>query len=120
MTHTYPKLGKAPPSLDSKNHRNQRNHSRFPVELWDTQMTRYQLAVISMVFIILPAILVKTRSKDIYIYQGSIYWGAGKLPPKSFPEKKFKLLFQILILFDDDIKESVNATNVQKCNFGQS
>ena len=29
------------PSLDSKNHRNQRNHSKFPVELWDTQMTRY-------------------------------------------------------------------------------
>ena len=28
-------------SLDSKNHRNQRNHIRFPVELWDTQMTRY-------------------------------------------------------------------------------
>ena len=120
-----------------------------------------------MVFIILHAILVKTRSKDIYIYiysekilksekeKHSMWWWwqkkintcllyiyiyiyiymyiyiyisgfyllggeRGELPPKSFPEKKFKLLFQILILFDDDIKESVNATNVQKCNFGQS
>ena len=26
----------------------------------------------------------------------------------------------MLILFDDDIKESVKATNVQKCNFSQS
>ena len=41
MTHTYPKSGKAPPLLDSKNHRNQRNLSRFPVKLWNTQMTRY-------------------------------------------------------------------------------
>ena len=42
-------------------------------------------------------------------------------PPqkKVFPEKNEKL-FQILILFDDDIKESVKATNVQKCNFSQS
>ena len=41
-------------------------------------------------------------------------------PPqqKVFPEKK--TLFQMLILFDDDIKESVKATNVQKCNFSQS
>ena len=29
-------------------------------------------------------------------------------------------LLQMLILFDDDIKESVKATNVQKCNFSQS
>ena len=36
-----------------------------------------------------------------------------------FPEKNWKL-FQILILFDDDIKESVKATNVQKCHFSQS
>ena len=80
MTHTYPKLGKAPPLQDSKNHKNQRNHSRFPVELWNTQMTRYQLlarqfnkegpepAMISMVFIILLAILVKARPKDTYMY----------------------------------------------------
>ena len=26
----------------------------------------------------------------------------------------------MLILFDNDIKESVKATNVQKCNFSQS
>ena len=29
------------------------------------------------------------------------------------------MLFQKLILFDDDIKESVKAANVQKCNFSQ-
>ena len=38
--------------------------------------------------------------------------------PKFFL-KKIKL-FQILVLFDDDIKEPVKATNVQKCNFTQS
>ena len=38
---------------------------------------------------------------------------------KGFPEKNEKL-FQIVILFDDDIKESVKATKVQKCNFSQS
>ena len=52
-------------------------------------------------------------------YQGSIYWG-GKLPPKSFPEKKHLKLFQIKIFFDDDFKESVKVTNVQKCDFSQS
>ena len=55
--------------------------------------------------------------------------GGGKLrpqtshlpPPKKkvFPEKLLKV-FQIMILFDDDIKESVKATNVQKCDFSQS
>ena len=45
--------------------------------------------------------------------------GGGKLPPqKTFPGKKFKL-FQIKISFDDDFKESVKVTNVQKCNFSQ-
>ena len=54
--------------------------------------------------------------------------GRGKLPPKTFqlpppkkkvfPEKKIWKLFQILILFDD-VKESVKATNVQKCDFSQ-
>ena len=56
-------------------------------------------------------------------YQGSIYWGGGGRgelpPPKSFPEKNLKL-FQIKIFFDDDFKESVKVTNVQKCNFSQS
>ena len=42
--------------------------------------------------------------------------GGGGAPQKVFPEKELKL-FQILILFDDDIKESVKVTNVQKCNF---
>ena len=74
--------------------------------------------MISMVFIILPAILVKTRSKYIYIRVLST-GGRGELPPKVFLKKKLKL-FQRHILFDDDIKESVKATNVQKCNFGQS
>ena len=50
--------------------------------------------------------------------QGPIYWG-GKLPPKSFTEKKLQL-FQIKIFFDDDFKESVKVTNVQKCDFSQS
>ena len=51
--------------------------------------------------------------------------GEGSFLPKHFiscPKfflKKIKL-FQILILFDDDIKESVKVTNVQKCNFTQS
>ena len=45
--------------------------------------------------------------------------GGGKLPPKSLPEKKLKL-FQIKIFFDDDFKESVKVTNVQKCDFSQS
>ena len=42
-------------------------------------------------------------------------------PPKKkvFLEKNQKL-FQILILFDDDIKASVKVTDVQKCNFSQS
>ena len=42
--------------------------------------------------------------------------GGGKLPP--FLEKNLKL-FQIKISFDDDFKESVKVTNVQKCNFSQ-
>ena len=40
-------------------------------------------------------------------------------PQKVFPKKNQKL-FQILILFDDDIKESVKVADVQKCNFSQS
>ena len=45
----------------------------------------------------------------------------SQLPPqqKVFPEKNQKL-FQILILFDDDIKASVKVTNVQKSDFSQS
>ena len=47
---------------------------------------------------------------------------ASLLPPppqkKSFPEKNLKL-FQIKILFDDDFKESVKVTNLQKCDFSQ-
>ena len=54
--------------------------------------------------------------------------GGGKLPPNvsaSFPPKKVSLeknlkLFQINISFDDDFKESVKVTNVQKCDFSQS
>ena len=54
--------------------------------------------------------------------------GRGKLPSnvsapppskKSFREKNLQL-FQIKIFFDDDFKESVKITNVQKCNFSQS
>ena len=39
-------------------------------------------------------------------------------PPQRSSRKKWKL-FHILILFDDDIKESVKAINVQECNFSQ-
>ena len=38
---------------------------------------------------------------------------------KRFSWKKNYKLFQILILFDDNIKESVKVTNVQKCDFSQ-
>ena len=58
--------------------------------------------------------------------QGSIYWEGGasiqmsQLPPKNrFPEKNIKL-FQIKISVDDDFKESVKVTDVQKCDFWQS
>ena len=51
----------------------------------------------------------------------------GKLPsnvsasptPKVLLKKKLQL-FQIKIFFDDDFKESVKVTNVQKCDFSQS
>ena len=39
--------------------------------------------------------------------------------PKSFPEKKFEAVSN-KDLFDDDFKESVKVTNVQKCDFSQS
>ena len=55
--------------------------------------------------------------------QGSIYWGeaaGGKLPPPKVLLKKNLQLFQIKIFFDDDFKESVKVTNVQKCDFSQS
>ena len=45
--------------------------------------------------------------------------GGGKLPQKSFTEKILKL-FQLKIFFDDDFKESVKVTSVQKCDFSQS
>ena len=45
--------------------------------------------------------------------------GGGELPLKSFTEKKLQLI-QIKIFFDDDFKESVKVTNVQKCDFSQS
>ena len=51
--------------------------------------------------------------------------GGGSLPPnvsaspKSFPEKKFKAISN-KDFFDDDFKESVKVTNVQKCDFSQS
>ena len=40
-------------------------------------------------------------------------------PKKSFTEKKLQL-FQIKIFFDDDFKELVKVTNIQKCDFSQS
>ena len=50
--------------------------------------------------------------------QGSIHWGGGEgeLPPKSFSGKKFEAISN-KDLFDDDFKESVKVTGVQKCDF---
>ena len=52
-------------------------------------------------------------------------WGEGRgeaspssSPPKVLLKKNLQL-FQIKIFFDDDFKESVKVTNVQKCNFSQ-
>ena len=45
-------------------------------------------------------------------------WGEAS-PPKVLLKKKLQL-FQIKIFFDDDFKESVKVTNVQKCDFSQS
>ena len=50
---------------------------------------------------------------------GSMYLEGGGSSRQVFPEKNLKL-FQILILFDNDIEESVKTTNVLKCNFNQS
>ena len=50
---------------------------------------------------------------------GSFPPNVSASPPKSFPEKNLKL-FQIKIFFDDDFKESVKVTDVQKCDFSQS
>ena len=46
--------------------------------------------------------------------------GGEEDSPQKFSWKKTLKLFQIKIFFDDDFKESVNVTNVQKCNFSQS
>ena len=56
-----------------------------------------------------------------FTHQGFIYWGGGggASSQKSFTEKKLQL-FQIKIFFEDDFKESVKDTNVQKCDFSQS
>ena len=45
--------------------------------------------------------------------------GGGGGSPKSFPEKKLKAISNT-DLIDDDIKESVKVTIVQKCDFSQS
>ena len=62
--------------------------------------------------------------------QGSICWSGRRgeaspstvsaLPPPKFFWEKNMRLFQIKIFFDDDFKESVKVTNVQKCDFSQS
>ena len=50
---------------------------------------------------------------------GGSFPQASQLPPqKTFSGKNLKL-FQIKISFDDDFKESVKVTNVQKCDFSQ-
>ena len=44
---------------------------------------------------------------------------ASPPPKKKVLLKKNLQLFQIKIFFDDDFKESVKVTNVQKCDFSQ-
>ena len=46
--------------------------------------------------------------------------GGGEASPLKVLLKKNLQLFQIKIFFDDDFKESVKVTNVQKCDFSQS
>ena len=46
--------------------------------------------------------------------------GGGEASPQNVLLKKKLPLFQIKIFFDDDFKESVKVTNVQKCDFSQS
>ena len=45
--------------------------------------------------------------------------GGGEASPPKVLLKKIQL-FQIKIFFDDDFKESVTVTDVQKCDFSQS
>ena len=63
------------------------------------------------------------ENKAVCTYAGFCLLGGGGegklLPPKVFLKKNLKL-FQIKTFFDDDFKESVKVTNVQKCNFSQS
>ena len=55
------------------------------------------------------------------IDQGSIYWGGGgEASPPKVSQKKNLQLFQIKIFSEDDFKESVKVTNVQKCDFSRS
>ena len=62
------------------------------------------------------------RASEQACYEHSIYWGGGGWGGRSFPKKVFpkKKIFQILILSDKAIEESVKATYVQKCDFSQS
>ena len=46
---------------------------------------------------------------------GGSFLKKSQLPPKSFPEKKFKVILN-KDLFDGDFKESVKVTNVKKCD----
>ena len=63
---------------------------------------------------------------DPYVQKSGFYLlkgVGGSFPPpqkKSFPEKKFKAISNKDLFFDNDFKESVKVTNVQKCNFSQS
>ena len=61
-------------------------------------------------------------SCPIILYTGFYLLGGGaggSFPPKVLLNKNLQL-FQIKIFFDDDFKESVKVTNVQKCDFSQS
>ena len=63
--------------------------------------------------------LQSSRASKRYLSMVLCSWSWEGAPPKFFLKKDLKL-FQILILFDNDIEESVKTTKVLKCNFSQS
>ena len=63
-----------------------------------------------------PSIL-HSATAGFYLMGGG---GAGEASPQKVLLKKNLQLFQIKIFLDDDFKELVKVTNVQKCDFSQS
>ena len=53
------------------------------------------------------------------MFVAGFYPLGGSFPQKGFLKKKFEAISN-KDLFDDDFKESVKVTSVQKCDFSQS